>query len=139
MAKVWLFGAALPVPKTLQYAYDALIVQPSFSIPTTTGTSQPGICTQAVIIAAMSAWKTSLTVGTVVLFTNNMTPTKLTNFEDIVEPTASWYAEHASPLGAIYIDAGGQVAFTAPSVEYVYTGTDAATIVYGWGYIDVTA
>lgn len=74
----------------------------------------------------------SLTTPTVKLFVNNITVTPDTVFASLVEPSGDWYTPQSLTYGQVFEGPNGEMNVVARSVQFNYTGTDAAETIYGW-------
>lgn len=90
---------------------------------------------QSELVAMLGAEKTLLATDCLVcLFTSNITVTPLTSLADLqaLEPTGSWYAPIAGVAGDVYQNDDGSLSITIGSVEFNYSGSDAAEVITGY-------
>jgi hypothetical protein len=90
------------------------------------------VLTRTQLQAVLVAYIASLAQLQIALFTNNITPTKDTPYNAFTEPTATWYARSNTTFGTVFDDATGNMYAVAPSKQFQYSGTNNATVVYGW-------
>lgn len=139
MATVLKFAQKFPAPIRMEDTLDAIIVLPKANFPVPTGGGAYGALTQLVVADMVTAMKTGLTAGKIVLFTNSLEPSAATTFADLVEPTGDWYTQIACVLGDVYEESDGSISIAGASKQFNYSGTDPAEDIVGWGYIDETA
>lgn len=72
-------------------------------------------------------------LNTLVLFINDITPTPESITADFTPATYDGYADVVTPVfGTAFVDEDGNVVLTAPSIDFVSTGTTTQELVYGW-------
>jgi hypothetical protein len=94
---------------------------------------------RAQVAAMLEAWAAAIGTPFIGLFKTAIVPDPLTPLSAFVPPTGSWYA----PVAAVYDDASqnpdGSISIRTQAVQFNYTGTDPAEIIYGWYIIDTAA
>lgn len=96
--------------------------------------------TLAVQIAALEALKGTglpLAAATLILFTNNVEPTRDTVMADLDEATFNGYAAEAGlAFGDAYLNSAGRVVIGAPSHTFISTNGLVAETVQGWALVN---
>lgn len=87
----------------------------------------------------LSAWSSAMSTPLIFLDTSGTVPGPNTTLSQVVPPTASWYSPSAATFGAVYSLPDDSVSVTAESAQFTYSGSDAATIVTGYGVMDTAA
>jgi hypothetical protein len=98
------------------------------------------VSTLALQLAALTALKATgapLEEPTLILFVNQVTPTKETVIGDLVEATFNGYAEvEELVFGTPYQNVNGQAQMNAPSVDFVSTDGVIQETVFGWALVN---
>lgn len=90
-----------------------------------------------VILAALVAEDGPFDAPILKLFQNDIDPTPETVIGDLEEATFTGYADvNALAFGTPYYDIDGNAIVTAPSHEFVASGSGVANVIYGWYLTD---
>lgn len=95
--------------------------------------------TRALQLAALNALKEDdqpLEEASLILFTNQVFPTRDTKASDLVEATFPGYAaKTALVFGNAHVDEDGRAVIKAPSATFILGGDGEGEMVYGWAIV----
>lgn len=135
---ITLIGAQLlPTPVTMGAALNAIVVLPGFSINPQKPNALGAQLTLVQLLVMLAALKASFAQCAVALFKNNIVPSQVTAWGDLVEPVGSWYAQVDTTLGAAQQFPSGDIGYTGESAQFTYTGSSSPEQIFGWGLINV--
>lgn len=91
---------------------------------------------RSALATAIGAWVATFSAPVVRLYKDTISPTPDTVFTALTQPTGSWYTAQAVTYGQVFQHSDGSMEIRCSSVQFNYTGTDAAETIRGYYVVD---